>query len=89
MHRDGVDVLQEATGRRIRRVPISARTLKGIGRTVDALSKVAPVPPVFTCEAAWLLTTAQRTDDTAALEVLGHPWSSTKQALRDAVLAGG
>ena len=82
-----VDELSEATGRRIRRVPISARTLKGIGRTVDALSKVVPVPPVFTYEAAWLLTTAQRTDDTASLEVLGHPWRSTRRALRDAVAA--
>jgi dihydroflavonol-4-reductase len=81
-----VDELSAATGRRIRRVPISARTLKGIGRAVDAVSKVAPVPPVFTYEAAWLLTTAQRTDDTAALEALGHPWTSTRQALRDAVV---
>jgi dihydroflavonol-4-reductase len=82
-----VDVLAEATGRRVRRVPVSARTMRGIGRTADAISRVLPVPPVLTHEAARILTTAQRTDDTAALELLGRPWRPARQALRDAVSA--
>jgi dihydroflavonol-4-reductase len=81
---DIVDVLADATGRRVRRVNVSNRTLLRVGRAVDALSRLLPVPPVFTYEAAWLLTTAQRTDDSAALALLGRPWRSARQALRDA-----
>lgn len=79
-----VEIVSTTAGRRVRRVPVPNRLLLGLGRTVDAVSKVAPVPPVFTYEAAWLLTTAQGTDDSAALELLGRPWRSTRQALRDA-----
>lgn len=80
-----VDVLSDATGRRIRRMPVSRRTLLNVGRLADGLSKVVPVPPVLTYEAAWLLTTAQRTDDSASLAELGRPWRSTRQALRDSI----
>lgn len=79
-----VDIVATAAGRRVRKIPLPNRALLGIGRAVDAVSKVLPVPPVFTYEAAWLLTTAQGTDDSLALETLGRPWRSTRQALRDA-----
>ncbi len=79
-----VDIVAATAGRKVRKVPVSNRALLALGRTVDALAKVAPVPAVFTYEAAWLLTTAQGTDDSAALELLGRPWRSTRQALRDA-----
>lgn len=80
-----IDVLEELTGRHIRRIRVSKKVLLGIGRVIDAVSKVAPVPPVFTYEAAWLLTTAQGTDDTAALQVLGRPWRPIREGLAEAV----
>ena len=90
-HRQGADAARLAAlsllrlTERIRRMPVSTRTLLNVGRLADGLSKVVPVPPVLTYEAAWLLTTAQRTDDSAALAELGRPWRSTRQALRDSI----
>jgi dihydroflavonol-4-reductase len=80
-----VDVLAEGTGRRVRRIRVRPATVLRIGRAADAVSRVLPVPPVLTYEAAWILTTAQGTDDRAALEALGRPWRPARQALLAAV----
>jgi UDP-glucose 4-epimerase len=82
---DILDALADAVGHPIRRVRIGPRTFRAMGRAFDAAARLLPLPPVFSYEAAWLLTTAQPTDDSAALAVLGKPWRDPRQGLIEAI----
>jgi len=80
-----LDVLENATGRRFRRLRVAPSVFRGMGRAFDALARVLPLPPSFSYEAAWLLTQGQRVDDSAAVQVLGRPWRDVRVALRESV----
>lgn len=92
-----VDVIESAIGRPIHRVRMAPGLFRAMGRVSDAIAKVHAVSAGFSYEAAWLLTAATPTDDSAALALLGRPWQSAREALAasvrgispDAQAAGG
>jgi UDP-glucose 4-epimerase len=80
-----LDAVGSGLGRPIRRLRIGPRVFRGLGRAFDAAGRVLPLPPVFSYEAAWLLTTAQPTDDSPALALLGRPWRDARKGLQEAI----
>ncbi len=80
-----LDALELGLGRPIRRVRTAPRLLRGIGRLCDVAARLSPIPPGFSYEAAWLLTSAQPCDDRVALDLLGRPWRSVPDALTHSV----
>lgn len=80
-----LDLLQEAAGRRIRRVRIPRKALLGVGRASDLLSTVVPIAPLLSYEAAWLLTSPARTDDSRTHDELGVRWRPLEETIRAAV----
>lgn len=82
---DIVDVIEAAIGRPIRRVRMAPGLFRAMGRVSDAIGKVHAVSAGFSYEAAWLLTAATPTDDSAALALLGRPWRPARDALAASV----
>jgi dihydroflavonol-4-reductase len=85
-------LLTEATGRRIRVLPIPGFVFRAIGRTVDVIRKVVPFDTIYTAEAMDLLTRAQATDDSAVHDQLGityRPPIDTATAMIEALYADG
>lgn len=82
-----VDILEAASGRRIRRIPLAPSAFRGMGRVADAIGTVVPVSPGFGYEAAWLLTAATPTDDSRTLSELGLSWRPARDALAASVRA--
>ena len=80
-----LDLLQDASGKRIRRVRIPKALLLGIGRASDLVSKVVPMAPLLSYEAAWLLTTPTRTDDSRTHDELGVQWRPLAETIRAAI----
>lgn len=78
-----IDVLASATDRHIRRVRVPPSVIRAAGRASDLIGKVRPLAAGLSYEAAWLLTAATPTDDSAALAVLGRGWRSAREALAD------
>jgi nucleoside-diphosphate-sugar epimerase len=77
--------LGEVAGRKVRRIPMPAGLLRGIGRLNDQLMRVVPVDFALTGEGMDYLTRWEPSDDTLALEVLGHPLRPTSETLADTV----
>jgi dihydroflavonol-4-reductase len=82
-----IDVLADASGRRIRRIRISPRVMRAIGRVADGTAKALSFPPVLSSEAAILLTRPQPTDDSATLSELGLRWRPVRAAVAESVFA--
>ncbi|WP_067862652.1 NAD-dependent epimerase/dehydratase family protein [Nocardia shimofusensis] len=80
-----VDLLEEAGGRRIRRIPISPGVFRGIGRTSDLVARLTPLSAGLSYEAAWLLTAATPTDDSRTLADLGVRWRPIRESIFDAM----
>ena len=80
-----LDLLADASGRRIRRVRIPNRLLLGIGRASDLVARVVPIAPLLSYEAAWLLTSRTPTDDSRTHEELGVQWRPTAETIAAAV----
>ncbi|MHB8961247.1 MAG: SDR family NAD(P)-dependent oxidoreductase [Candidatus Limnocylindrales bacterium] len=80
-----LDLLQTASGRRIRRVRIRKGVLLTIGRASDLVSKVVPMAPLLSYEAAWLLTSPARTDDSRTHDELGVQWRPLAETVRAAI----
>jgi dihydroflavonol-4-reductase len=80
-----LDLLVETTGRPIRRLRLPVRAVLGLGRAADAVARVLPVAPVFTYEAAVLLTTGLATDDSRTHEELGVTWRPLRETVAAAV----
>ncbi|MDG3013032.1 NAD-dependent epimerase/dehydratase family protein [Speluncibacter jeojiensis] len=78
---DLVDLLERASGRKLRRIPTGRKVMLGLGRITDALSKVVPVSSGLSYEAASLLTAATPTDDSRTHDELGVQWRSARDAL--------
>ena len=75
--------LTEIAGRRVRRLPMRAGLLRGLGRVNDVLMRFVPVDFALTGEGMDYLTNWEPCDDTLALEVLGRPLRPTADTLAD------
>jgi nucleoside-diphosphate-sugar epimerase len=75
--------LAEVAGRKVRRLPMPAGVLRGVGRLNDVLMRVIPADFAVTGEGMDYLTRWEPCDDTLALEVLGHPLRPTTETLAD------
>lgn len=82
---DALDVIEATAGRRIRRIRVSPRTFRAAGRVADVLNRMLPFPPSLSYEAAWVLTAATPTDDSATLADLDLTWRPARQALADSL----
>lgn len=76
-----VDAIEGAIGERIRRVRVAPSVMRAAGRAGDAAGRFLPAGAGLSYEAAWVLTAAVPTDDSAALELVGRPWRPAEQAL--------
>ncbi|MCV7067117.1 NAD-dependent epimerase/dehydratase family protein [Mycolicibacterium farcinogenes] len=77
-----IDVLEQGTGRRIRRIPLSASLFWGIGWCSDLLAGILPLGDGISYEAAMLLTAATPTEDKSTLADLGiDAWRSPQAAM--------
>lgn len=77
-----VDALEQGSGRRIRRIPLSPRIFRGVGWVADVFGRVVPLGDGLSYEAALLLTAATPTDDAGTLIDLGLTgWRSPQQAI--------
>lgn len=85
---DLIDILEAASGRRLRRIPLAPSVFRAAGRVADALGTVAPVSAGLSYEAAWLLTAATPTDDSRTLSELGLTWRPAREALSASVRGG-
>jgi nucleoside-diphosphate-sugar epimerase len=75
--------LAEVAGRKVRRLPMPAGMLRGVGRVNDLLMRIFPVDFALTGEGMDYLTRWEPSDDALALEVLGHPLRPTSETLAD------
>lgn len=82
---ESLALIEQVTGRHIRRIRLSKRAVLRMGRMSDLLAKWLPVSSSFSFEAAWLMTTQCPTDDSRTLEELGVSWRPTYETLRDAL----
>jgi nucleoside-diphosphate-sugar epimerase len=84
-----IDTLEEGRGRRIRRIPLSPRAMRGLGRGSDFIGRYVALSAGLSYEAAMLLTAATPTDDSATLRDLDMSWRSPKAAILDSFLVSG
>ncbi len=80
-----IDALEAATGRHIRRVPLSPRVFRAVGWACDVIGGVVPLGDGLSYEAALLLTAATPTDDSCTLADLGLTWRSPRQSIIDSI----
>lgn len=78
-------MLGAVAGRPVRRIPMPAGLLRGVGWLNDQLMRVLPVDFSITGEGMDYLTRWEPCDDTLALEVLGHELRPTEETLTDTV----
>jgi dihydroflavonol-4-reductase len=78
---DIISAIEEGSGRRLRRIPVSAAMFRGMGRMGDLLNRVLPLGSTFSFEAAQLVTAAVPTDDSRTLVDLGITWRSARKAI--------
>lgn len=77
------ETLTEVAGKPVRRLPMPAGMLRGLGRLNDVLMRVIPADFALTGEGMDYLTRWEPCDDTVALDVLGHPLRPTAETLAD------
>ncbi|QBJ96509.1 NAD-dependent epimerase/dehydratase family protein [Rhodococcus sp. ABRD24] len=80
-----IDILEYASRRRIRRIPLAPSVFRGVGRAADVVGKILPLSAGMSYEAAWLLTAAVPTDDSRTLSELGLTWRPVRDALTASV----
>lgn len=76
-----IAAVERGLGKPVRRIRVAPSVFKGIGRVSDLASKLLPLPESLSYEAAWLLTSATPTDDSATLADLGLQWRSPTEAI--------
>ncbi|QNG20734.1 NAD-dependent epimerase/dehydratase family protein [Rhodococcus triatomae] len=76
-----VDVLEAASGRPIRRIPLPGAIFRSMGRLADVVGRFTPISAGLSYEAAWLLTSATPTDDSRTRDELGLQWRSPRAAI--------
>ncbi len=77
-----ISALEDGSGRRVHRIPMSASMFRLMGRASDAMASVLPLGSAFSFEAAQLITAAIPTDDSATLRELDMTWRSPVEAIR-------
>jgi nucleoside-diphosphate-sugar epimerase len=77
--------LTEVAGRKVRRIPMPGALLRGIGRLNDAVMAVVPVDLSITAEGMQYLTRWPGSDDSAALDLMGHPLRPLRETVEDSV----
>lgn len=80
-----ITILAEAAGVELRRVRATPSMVRAAGTAADVLARIAPVAPIFSREAAAILTSIQPTDDSATLAEFGMSWRDARQSLRESV----
>ncbi|GFG86752.1 NAD-dependent epimerase/dehydratase family protein [Mycolicibacter algericus] len=83
-----IAAVERGLGKPVRRIRVAPSVFKGIGRVSDLASKLLPLPESLSYEAAWLLTSATPTDDSATLADLGLQWRSPVEAIVESLRAG-
>lgn len=78
-------LLTEVGGRNVRRIPMPGAMLRGIGRLNDTVMRVVPVDLSITGEGMQYLTRWPGSDDTAALDLMGHPLRPLQETVEDSV----
>lgn len=76
-----ISALEQGSGRRVRRIPMSPAMFRLIGRASDAMASVLPLGSGFSYEAAQLITAAIPTDDSETLRELDMTWRSARDAI--------
>ncbi|MCV7218660.1 NAD-dependent epimerase/dehydratase family protein [Mycobacterium crocinum] len=76
-----ISALEAGSGRKIKRIPMSPRVFRTLGRIADLAGSVLPVSSGFSHEAAQLITAAIPTDDRQTLAELGLTWRSPRAAI--------
>lgn len=77
-----IDVLEQGTRRKIRRIPLPGSVFRGIGWCSDLIGGVLPLGDGISYEAALLLTAATPTDDRSTLADLDiEAWRSPQEAM--------
>ncbi|ORB17855.1 NAD-dependent epimerase/dehydratase family protein [Mycobacterium noviomagense] len=82
-----VDALEEGLGRPVRRIRLSPRTFRVLGRAADVANRYVSLADGLSYEAAMLLTAATPTDDSTTLKELGMTWRCPKAAIVESVRA--
>lgn len=82
-----IAAVERGLGGPVRRIPVAPSVFRGIGRVSDLVSKVLALPEGLSYEAAWLLTSATPTDDSATLADLDLQWSSPTEAIIESLRA--
>ena len=76
------DLIEQVAGR-VRRIPMSGRLLRGLGRVNDQIMRVVPVDLSITYEGMVFLTVGVHTDDTATLEAFGLELRPPQETVAD------
>lgn len=76
-----IAALEQGSGRKIRRIPMTPATFRLVGRMSDLLGSVVQLGSGFSHEAASLITAAIPTDDSQTLRDLGLTWRSAVDAI--------
>jgi nucleoside-diphosphate-sugar epimerase len=76
---DIIDAIEAGSGRRIRRIRMSAGMLRAVGRLGDILNR--PLGVAFSYEAALLNTAAVPMDDSRTLADLGIKWRTPRDSI--------
>lgn len=82
-----IAAVEQGLGKPVRRISVAPSAFRGIGRVSDLASKLLPLPEGLSYEAAWLLTSATPTDDSATLADLGIAWNSPVAAIVETMRA--
>lgn len=81
------DIYRELTGRRFPVIPVPGPALRGLGRLMDAVTRVVPLESVFTEEGMVYLTHWVPTDDRAIAEDLGVVLRDPRETFAAAILS--
>lgn len=77
-----IDILEQGSGRPIRRIPLPPKLFRGIGWFSELIGRVLPLGDGLSYEAAMLLTAATPTDDVRTRTDLGiDGWRSPQAAM--------
>ncbi|SRX92822.1 UDP-glucose 4-epimerase [Rhodococcus jostii RHA1] [Mycobacterium shimoidei] len=83
-----IDALEAGLGRPIRRIGLSPKLLRAMGRLADVAGRYVPLGDGLSYEAAALLTAATPTDDTKTLRELGISWRPPAAAIIESLRTG-
>lgn len=83
--RELAKALEAATGERLRKIRFPAPVLRGLGRTLDLVRKLAPVELPLTAEAATYVTRWDPVQTSDSLVSMGVTFRPVRESIEDAV----